>query len=247
MLLQLCSTCYKPSCHDGCASVFRTLLEPIRCPDTLLETHAVCPFCLELYPSTWSHAERCLFAAQQIYLRAGGWSTPLSGRLLKSLRQSASPYQIPLINLLRYLLTEVGVREFTVVPIPMGSPGRRDRWLEIVQASVASIPGATVVSVLARNKEESTRQSVAQQRRAIVLREYSIKPVEASLIRDRVTILLDDNVTTGATILQCTRLLQGFEPAELIPMVIERNLAIRLLQQCPTLTVADCAYYKPGS
>src|ERR1700680_1279655 len=77
-----CDSCIRPTKHGGCGQVFRSILEPIRCPQELCDTHEICPYCLDLYPKAWHHLEQCGFAQQKVQLNTGGWSTPASTHVL---------------------------------------------------------------------------------------------------------------------------------------------------------------------
>lgn len=192
-LRDYCDSCQKPIYLDGCGSTFRSVLEPIECPSELADTHALCPFCLDLYPRIQRNGEHCIFAQKQLRLRAGGWSTPLSNNLLKSLRSPSFLYYEPFINLLHILLLELAVKDAVIVPIPLGSTRGTDRWLEIVRASIREIENVDVLPLLVRKKQYSTRKNGAQIRERIAQQEYNIDEALMYHIKDRLIILLDDN------------------------------------------------------
>ena len=237
-----CDTCLQPGWLDGCGSTFRSILEVVRCPEELAETHAICRYCLDLRPQLQKHDDYCVFARERLQLRAGGWSTPVSNSILRSMRQVHFSYEKPVTNLLRILLQEIDINNALLIPIPLG---RTDRWLDIVRAASASIEGMEVLPALRRKKHQSTRRSVAQVRESIAWQEYEADPTLSSRVSGRAVILLDDNVTTGNTIASCASLLRRFEPMEILPLAIERHVSVRVLQRCASPLVETCSYYQP--
>jgi predicted amidophosphoribosyltransferase len=242
-LQSFCDSCFQPTRHENCGQIFRSLLEPIRCPYILKETHEICSYCLDLYPKAWHHEERCAFAHQQIHLRAAGWSTPTSAYILRSLRRARFPYHKPLSNLLRVLLLDLHLEGALLIPIPMGSARRRDPWIEIVQAASIDMEGTEILTLLMRKKQRSTRRSVLQVRERIVQQEYTLDESAGLLINQRRVALIDDNVTTGTTMIRAIQLLAQHSPSEIIPVVIERQVSARLLQRCPSPSTLACPYY----
>jgi len=242
-LRDYCDSCQKPIYLDGCGSTFRSVLQPIECPSELAGTHTLCPFCLDLHPRVQRSGEHCIFAQRQLQLRAGGWSTLLSNNLLRSLRSPSFLYYEPFINLLHILLLELAVEDAVIVPIPLGSARGTDLWLEIVHSSTRGIENVEVLSLLVRKKQHSTRKNVAQIRERIAHQEYNIDDALVHHIKDRLVILLDDNVTTGNTILHCSSLIQQHKPKGIIPLVIERHISARLLQRCTSPVIDTCQYY----
>ena len=223
--------------------MFQSILEPIRCPSELCSTHEICPYCLDLYPKAWHHLERCAFARQQVQLHAGGWSTPASTHILRSLRQAHFPYREPLINLLRTFLRGLHLEGTLFIPMPMGSAGRRERWVELVRAATTGIEGTEILVLITRKKQYSTRRSTVQIRECIVQNEYLLDESAAPIIDQRRVVLIDDNVTTGTTLIGGVQLLKQYHPSEIIPVVIERQVSVRLLQRCPPLPPLVCPHY----
>ncbi len=223
--------------------MFNSILEPIRCPHVLYDTHEICSCCLDVYPKAWHHLEHCGFARQQVQLRAGGWSTPASTHVLRSLRQVHFPYHEPLVNLLGIFLRGLHLEGALLIPMPMGSAGRRGRWIELVRAASTDIEGAEIFAVVTRKKQHSTRRSAVQIRERIVQQEYRLDESAAPILNQRRVVLIDDNVTTGTTMIHGIQLLKQYHPSEIIPVVIERYVSARLLQRCPPFSTLVCPYY----
>jgi predicted amidophosphoribosyltransferase len=242
-----CLTCSKPEESRGCGMTFRSILEPIRCPTELARTHSICPFCLELYNNSQRHTDFCLFARQNLTLTAGGWVTPTSYQVRRAIRQAAFPFQQPVTNLLRILLTEIGAQESVIVPMPMSNAGRQGRWAQMARAAAHGIPGASVLPLIQRYKQKSTRKSVAQERARIAQEEYRVIEGTDSQIQGRRVILLDDNVTSGATMTSCAAMLKRLSPAAITPLSIDRALSARALQRCPEPKNIECSFHVPGN
>jgi predicted amidophosphoribosyltransferase len=231
--------------------VFQSILEPIHCPEELHETHELCRFCLGLHPRIYQHQERCKFAQQNLVLNAGGWSTPASAMVLRSIRRNRSPYRQPVANLIHALLQELQVEQPVIVPMPMGSGSRdtgvmRDPWLAIVRSATTGISDAEIAPAIVRDKHQSVRQSLYQARRQIAHSEFGVEETLTAALSGRNVILLDDNVTTGATMIRCANLIQQFAPSRLTLLTVERNADARLLQRCPNPECIECEFYVPN-
>jgi predicted amidophosphoribosyltransferase len=242
-LYTFCETCFQPEKHEGCGYAFQSIVVPISCPEELLDTHYVCQFCLDLFPRTHHHEKKCVFAMQYLKLRAGGWSTPTSNKVLQSIRRQGFSYYNPMINLIRILLSEINIDDAILVPIPMGSTRQKDLWFEMVREASPTTKNIEFVPIVSRKKQFSTRKSLAQVRKRIVQSEYQIDEKSASIIKDRPVVLFDDNVTTGTTMAAIASLLQQFNPGEIIPVAIERHVSARVLQRCPQSLLITCPHY----
>jgi predicted amidophosphoribosyltransferase len=241
-----CDTCLKPSDHGGCGQRFRQILEPIRCPSELLGTHDICPFCLDIYSRSRRHEQFCPFAQANLRLRAGGWATRASTMVLRSIRQAASPYREPLVNLIGVLLAEIRAENSIIIPLPMGSARQGDRWIKMVLDASKFVQGAEVVPLIRRNKQQSTRKSVAQVRAKIAQGEYDVDELSGQKILNRRVVLLDDNVTTGNTITNCAGLLEAYKPEQINLLTVDRTVPARALQRCPEPKSLLCQYYLPS-
>lgn len=244
-LQQYCDDCAKPLDHLGCGNRFRQIFEPVACPDVLESSHSVCPFCLDLVAKKSRHEEFCLFAKHELRLHVAGWATPASTRVLRSLRQSKSPYTVPLSNLIAELLAEFNLQNIALVPIPLGSAPVAKQWLETLETAAASSKGNEVVSLISREKKHSTRKNVAQIRYKIATEEYQLSENCADFLKDQRVILLDDNVTTGNTIIRCAEMLLDCGPSELFLLTLDRTVSARALQRCPIPPELSCPYKIP--
>jgi predicted amidophosphoribosyltransferase len=84
--------------------------------------------------------------------------------------------------------------------------------------------------LICREKKRSARQSVAQARRQIARAEYFLCPGAATDARSSRIVLIDDNLTTGATIARAVELLKDAGATSVIPVVLDRTIGPRLAQ-----------------
>jgi predicted amidophosphoribosyltransferase len=243
-LQAFCRKCLQSGAPDGCGLSFSAILAPIRLPDELEGTHAICSFCLALYQRKYRHEETCIFAKTGLHLIAGGWVTPASYEVRQSVRRVSFPYRRPLTNLVRSLLRVAVAENSVIAPIPMSSPGRKDRWLQIATDAAEGIAGARVLPLISRNKQRSARKSVAQERALIAREEYSVDEEIARSIAPRARIIIvDDNVTSGETIVRCAELVRSLDPDTIQPLSVDRALSGRALQRCPPVSKLECSYF----
>lgn len=170
--------------------------------------------------------------------------TPASDEMRRSIRQASFPYRKPLTNLIRDLLKEIQAERSVVAPLPMGSPGKVNRWLQIVTDAAEGIEGVQVLPLIKRDKSRSARKSVAQERARIAQEEYSLDvEVAARVPAGTRIILLDDNVTSGETIIRCVDLVHALKPRSTHPLTIDRALSGRALQRLPAPLDLACPYF----
>ncbi|MGC2237993.1 MAG: phosphoribosyltransferase [Pyrinomonadaceae bacterium] len=241
-LHQYCDNCIKPINHKGCGSRFKQIFEPIRCPDSLIATHAVCQYCLDLYAKKYRHESTCLFAKLGLRLQACGWATPASTQVLKSIKQKNNAYFKPLQNLIVNLLEEFNLKNVVIVPIPLGKMPVWKTWKDFLQNLAMSVEGVEVCPLINRDKQHSTRKSVAQIRAQIAREEYEISPSSTELLKDRKVVLLDDNVTTGHTMVRCAEMLLSYKPSSLFLLSLDRTISARVLQRCPVSKPLECEF-----
>lgn len=244
-LRKYCDTCSKPVAHLGCGIKFQQIFEPIHCPEELEITHQVCPFCLDLFAKNKRHNEFCPFIKNGIQLHSIGWSTSASVTVLQSIRKSTCQYFEPLENLLTQFFIDFELQDIVVVPVPLGSPKYWARWQESLKKATANLKGIEVVPVIHREKQISTRKSAAQIRNKIANEEYRVLDDHSKLLERKRVVLLDDNVTTGNTILRCADMLKNCNPSEIFILSLERTVSPRVLQRCKVLSDLECPYKAP--
>lgn len=244
-LHEYCDACAKPVNHQGCGNRFKQIFEPASCPVDLESSHEICPFCLDLFAKNQRHAQFCLFTKHKIPLHVAGWATPASTQVLRSIRKSNSPYMVPLGNLIAELFVEFSLQDVAVVPIPLGNTTTWKQWREVLDNGVSSLEGNEVIPLINREKQQSTRKSVAQIRHKIASEEYKLSDDYADSLKGRRVVLLDDNVTTGNTIIRCTEMLLECKPSEVFLLTLDRTISPRALQRCRISSDLHCPYKIP--
>ncbi|NWJ47030.1 MAG: hypothetical protein HXX08_14300 [Chloroflexi bacterium] len=248
MLKNFCNTCIKPSLNIECGKVFqRFFLESIQCPSELSETHQICTYCLELHRKDYNHVSNCIFIRNQLTIRAVGWATPTSTKILNNLHKINFTYTHPVSNLLVAFLQNFLWSDSVIVPIPLGnSISETNGWFQVV-SGVSSYFRSEIVPAIIRNKKKSTRQSNFQERQILTKNEYELDKNVAVKLSNKRIFLLDDNITTGATILHAVNLLRATNHIEIIPVAIERYVSPRILQRCTGLSIEEknCIFHLP--
>jgi predicted amidophosphoribosyltransferase len=150
-----------------------------------------------------------------------------------------------LANALVHFLSPLITEDAVLVPVPISHGRRSDSWNAFVGLVARELPRLIVLPLLRRKKIKSTRASVAQLRGEIVRQEYSV--VEDLLLRveDRNLYVLDDNVTTGHTIVYCCKLLAQTLSRQPVPVCFDRTVSPRILQRCTPVQNLSCEYQQP--
>jgi ComF family protein len=106
--------------------------------------------------------------------------------------------------MIRRDLVPEGVREVVVVPVPTTRRRRRRRGYnqaELLARTVSDVTGRPLVQALAREGENRTQVSLRPaERLANVRRVFTLRGPEAHRVRGVHVVLVDDVLTTGATV-----------------------------------------------
>jgi predicted amidophosphoribosyltransferase len=228
-----CDNCVKPYPNEGCGDAFRHfILQRIQCPPELVATHKICTYCLQLYQIAHNHLYSCNFATENSTLQAIGWATPTSKQILEGLREKSFKYVKPLVNLICAFLERLNqTKNYVLVPMPMGSFASTTGWMQVLNEVNNRFSGNSLICAITREKRMSTRNSNTQQRKHLVQEEYSLDKNLIPHLLGKKLILIDDNVTTGATLLHSVKLLQAAGASEVVPVSIERYVSPRVLQR----------------
>lgn len=240
--IDYCVNCIRPRKHRECGEFFNGILQTPEVPDSLASTHKVCEYCLDLIPKYRDH--NCLFYSLGYKLRIGGWSTPVSSHILGTLRSKRTLYRWPLANLLNVLFSSVDGTDILVIPIPMSDDYYRSSWSQVVSDSIPAGTSFELLPTILRDKRRSTRRSVIQTRRQIVKDEYEVDTASAEQISGRKVVLVDDNVTTGTTMMHCVDLLASYAPTQIVPIAIERNISQRVLNRLGEPVQVECPHFQ---
>lgn len=239
-----CLACVQPASNEGCGKSFQSILAEIKVPSTLMATHLICEYCLDIYHRSANHVENCIFAKQSLQLQAGGWATTTSSMLLRQIRTAKFKYRKPITNMITNLLLNNIIPNTVLMPIPMGKSDTRSIWDKVILDAAKQLGDVEVIQAIMRNKNLSTRQSSAHRRARIAKEEYIIDSGLAQKVAGRSVIIFDDNVTTGTTIVQCAELLKPYDPDRIILLVIERYVSPRIINRIDnSIEAIECASF----
>jgi len=230
----LCLECQqKTQTSEGTQIAQRLLLAPV-VPAGFEETHELCRSCSDLRAKGDGHARRCALAQAGVDLHCGGWATPFSEYLRSDLRARTPKWTNVAASILGNSIAPLARHKKTVlVPIPVSTKARRTDGLLDAVLELSRRTGIPVLRAILRDRRASTRRSVAQIRRRIVEEEYRLDPTIVPNLRGARVVLIDDTVTTGATIAGIAKLLRAHDVAEIIPVSIDRTITPRLRQRLP--------------
>lgn len=224
-------------------SIAKKLVAVPQIPSEYDATHVICPSCLELRQRNDRHAERCELGLAGLALHSVGWATPLSEFLRKDLRARRPRWTKLAATLLCSLVEPFrGRRDVILVPIPVSGQARGHDGLRDAVSLAGGRCGIPVVCAVLRKKRRSTRHSGVQVRRRIVEEEYLLDPQMVESIRGRQVVLVDDTVTTGATMSGIARLLRNGGAAAVVPISLDRTVSARLQQRLPEALPRGCAH-----
>jgi Phosphoribosyl transferase domain len=239
----LCTKCQGAAQTFPSGDVAKLLVAVPHAPSEYSATHSVCPSCLELHQRSDRHAERCELSLAGIALQSAGWATPLSEFLRRDLR-ARRPKWIALAATLLSALVDpfAGAGGAVLVPIPVS--GRADGVDGLLGAVtlIGERNGTPVIRAVVRQKCRSTRLSGAQVRRRIVQEEYELDASTVESIQRNNVILVDDTVTTGATMAGIARLLRGAGAGSIVPVSLDRTVSPRLQQRLKEGSQCTCAH-----
>jgi predicted amidophosphoribosyltransferase len=238
-----CSNCLREAQTSAGDSIAKILVAVPQIPSEYDATHVICPSCLELRQRNDRHAERCELGLAGLALHSAGWATPLSQFLRRDLRARRPRWTKLTASLLGALVQSFrGIGKVVLVPIPVSGQGRDHDGLRDAVSLAGDRSGIPVVCAIRRKKRRSTRQSGAQVRRRIVEEEYELDAKMTVSIRGKQVVLVDDTVTTGATMSGIARLLRSSGAASVVPISLDRTVSARLQQRLSEGMHRGCAH-----
>jgi ComF family protein len=123
---------------------------------------------------------------------------------------------------------EAGRGGEVLVPVPVHASRRRERGFDqadLIARSAASHLGLPVVPALVRTRATVRQYSLDRpDRESNVADAFAIFAPEASPMRDRWVVLVDDVATTGATLVACARTLLGAGAAGVSAVTVAREI-----------------------
>lgn len=157
--------------------------------------------------------------------------TPFSEELRRDLRNTEPRLVGIAINIITSLIRSIAFDPHPIVTsVPMASGSKsRDHFFEATSAAASNCDLKAERLVL-RRKRRSTKSNVRQVRRSIVQNEYHINSELAPKIQGSTIILIDDNVTTGETMIGVSNLLEAQGALSVFTLSLDRTISPRLRQ-----------------
>jgi competence protein ComFC len=120
-----------------------------------------------------------------------------------------------------------GVGGELLVPVPVHVARRRERGYDqaaLIAAETGRRLGLPVRAALERSRETIAQYQLGRPERAAnVAGAFTVAPAEAAVIRDRWVVLVDDVVTTGATLVAAADALLAAEAAAVSAITVARE------------------------
>lgn len=119
-----------------------------------------------------------------------------------------------------------------VVPVPTSRRNLRRRGYnqaEVIAAALATALGSPLLACLERPFQEGTQTALnPMQRRANVSGAFAVTEGFADRLEGRRLLLVDDVITTGATIVAATRALGSGNPQSVVAYAFSRTVPVSL-------------------
>lgn len=133
----------------------------------------------------------------------------------------------PLGRLLAERVAEAGLRADVVVPVPMSEARRRERGFdhaERIADGLAAALGLGVARALTRVRETPPLFARgARERREALLGAFSVRERDAARVTGRRVLLVDDVITTGASLTACALALRAGGTREVAAAAVARR------------------------
>jgi hypothetical protein len=238
----LCTDCFRRALGGSVNDLGSILTWQAEVPPELASSHEICPWCLSLYLRQFDHVTRWELARAGVRLR-GGWESPWSALLKADLRK-ATPGFLPITAAV--LANNIGLaarRGDLIVPVPISkSATAAEDSLTLATRQACLRAGHDCGEALGREKQRSTRASVAQIRKVISRQEYFVLAPAIDNIRGRRVMLVDDTATTGATIAGVANMLRSHGALVFSAVVLDRTISARLKQRLENQFELGCSH-----
>jgi len=211
-----------------------------------------CPACRNLFQEESLICSTCLNALDDQRLRAAtvnilempvlsayAYAWPLD-RIIPAAKSKNQPRLFdPLVRGMVASLREAGLEDYpqTIVPVPLHPSRRRERGYDqafhLSRAVGRMLDLPVQRRVLRRTRITPPQKTETRERRLEALHDAFLPGREASLVSDLRVLLIDDVVTTGATLSAAVQALQSASPAGILCLTAARTEKIRIDPEGP--------------
>jgi ComF family protein len=210
------------------------VLLPPTCPGCGVEGAALCPGCRRQLARRLDEpagAPIGLAVAQPQGLAQLEWCCAYSGparACLHALKYDGEQRLVtPLSELLAARWRRVGIGGNVLVPVPVHAARRRQRGFdqaELLARGVGRELGLPVATALGRTTKTTAQHSLSRRARATnVGHAFVVTPAGEAQVRGRWVVLIDDVVTTGATLSGCAAALYAAGAAAVSGLALARE------------------------
>lgn len=229
-----CEDALRPGWLPGLCAICRAWQRRVICTDCLhreFRAERRCPRCAARLPPGAAHCVACSQAAFALSstVAACSYESPWDGLVAQMKFHDRAPLVGPLAQLLAFRIRQAGThRPHALVPLPTTRARRIERGAELTTLLARALGHELRLpvwtTVLERHRESPPQRSLDRAQRQRNLRgAFAVPPVSASRLGRTRIALVDDVMTTGATLDEAARTLQAAGVHEVQAWVLART------------------------
>lgn len=214
-----CAVCHAWPTQPVCESCVAAFAQPVwRCPTCALHLappHSSCKECIQ-HPPPW---DSCLAGVDYAYPWSGivqefkfgehtAWARTL-GMLMRS-----APWIEPALD-----------HADVMIPLPLSHRRLRERGFnQTLLLAAALAPGKVDASLLLRTRDTAAQHRLPRKERLANMRQaFAVEPLRAATLQGKRVVLLDDVMTSGATLRAAAEVVRQAGASHLTAMVFART------------------------
>lgn len=191
------------------------------CHDVLSTTSVLCQQCLARIQPVISHSISISPIKQVTVYAIGAYQHPL--KKLITAKHFRCRHSAQSLGVLLWERTALQLLDFDcIVPLPLHWSRYAHRWYnqaEEMALRISNLSNKPCVSLLQRTKKTKFQAGLSQKQRYENVHDIFSLTQEASLYRNKTIVLIDDVMTTGATIKEAVKVLYTLQPKAIIVAV----------------------------